>query len=88
VLLARWWKEPGLRHGFHNIGSVAIEARGFKPTLFKVKLEFHLTIANRQACLLHANACTDQQMHVVDGLYLMRSWQQDITIVNKPVVWK
>jgi hypothetical protein len=61
------------KRGFHNMRAAAIARSWSKPADLKVKLEIYLTIANRQARLLHANACTDAQMHVVDALRLMRS---------------
>jgi hypothetical protein len=58
---------------FHNIESAEIVRSRSKPADLKVKREIHLTIANRQARLLRALTCTDAQMHVVDGLRVMRS---------------
>jgi len=66
-----------MRHSFHNDRTVTILVIGSKPVEFKVKLELCLKIENCPARLLRVNACVDEQMHVVDALHLMRSWEAD-----------
>ena len=60
--------QAGMRRDFHNMRSAKIAVITSKPAEFKAKLEVYLTIENRQAHLLHALACTDQQMPVVNTL--------------------
>ena len=69
--------QAGLRRSFHNDRARKIDVIPSKPAEFKVKLEIHLTIENRQARLLRVNIGADQQMHVVNALRLMRSWGPD-----------
>jgi hypothetical protein len=68
--------QAGLRRNSHNDRAAKMAVIAFKPAVFKVKLEISLTIENRPVHLLRALACIDQQMHVVDPLYLMRSWRR------------
>jgi hypothetical protein len=62
-----------MRRSFHNYAIARSAAFVSKPAEFKVKLENYLIIENRQTRLLRALARADDQMHVVDGLWLMRS---------------
>jgi hypothetical protein len=75
-----------MRHSFHNDRMVTIVVISSKSVELKVKLELCLTIKNRQAHLLHALLGVDQQMRVVDGLYIMRSSGSGLRRFSAPLL--